>query len=434
MTRWTCGAALALLACCAAARAGDIEAPPISYGTAPEDNAVSRLQERLDSGRAKLTHEDGFGYLRSLLRELDVPASSQVLVFSKTSFQRHRIAPQTPRALYFNDDVYVGFCQNGDVLEVAAADPRLGMVFYTAEQAKADRPRFSRQDDACLICHGSSQNQGFPGALVRSVYVDPEGLPILSAGSHRTDHSSPLEERWGGWYVTGKSGRQMHLGNLIVRDKGRPEASENAAGVNLTDLAGRIKAERYLNGGSSDIVALMVLEHQAEMHNRLIRADFLTRTALHDEAELNKALGKPADNHWDSTATRIKSACEPLVQYLLFAKEAPLTDRVEGASDFAKEFSKRGPRDAQGRSLRDFDLERRLFKYPCSYLIYSASFDGLPAAAKEYVYRRLWEVLSGKDTSEAFRHLTAADRRAVLEILLATKENLPDYWKVPSSP
>src|SRR5262245_51123289 len=171
----------------------------------------------------------------------------------------------------------------------------------------------------------------------------------------------------------------------------------------------------------------MVLEHQTETHNRITRANLQTRIALRDAAELNKALGKPADHQWDSTASRIKAACEPLVKYLLMSGEAPLTEPVRGTSAFASEFAANGPRDRRGRSLRDLDLEKRLFKYPCSFLIDTAAFDGLPNEAKEYVYRRLWEILSGTDTRQDFAHLTAGDRRAILEILFDTKPGLPKY-------
>ncbi len=413
------------------AGAADLDAEPISYSTAPAENAVTRLLQRLQSGQTRLTHDDEHGYLRSVLRELNVPESSQVLVFSKTSLQRQRISPKTPRAVYFNDDVYVGFCLRGDVMELSAVDPRLGTVFYTLDQHDADRPHFQRQGDSCLICHGSSQNQGFPGHLVRSIYPDADGQPILSAGSHRTDHTSPLRERWGGWYVTGTSGHQVHMGNLILRDKRHPEQVSLAEGCNVTDLRDRFTVGLYPTP-HSDIVALMVLEHQAEGHNRITRANFLTRLALRDEAEINKALGRPTDEHSPSTLSRIKNAGEPLVKYLLFSGETKLTDPVAGTSSFAREFSQRGPHDPRGRSLRNLDLRQRLFVYPCSYLIYSAAFDGLPQPVKDYVLRRLWEVLSGQDTSKDFSHLSAADRRAVLEILLDTKPGLPDYWKRPS--
>jgi hypothetical protein len=408
--------------------ADDFEKEPISYSSTEADNAASRLKQRIAEGKARLTHEEHFGFLRSLLRELNVPESSQMLVFSKTSLQRHRIAPRTPRALYFSDDVYVGFCQRGDVLEVSAVDPQLGAVFYTVDQERTDRPRITRHGDTCLICHGSSQTHGVPGLLVRSLFADAEGLPILASGTYRIDHTSPLKQRWGGWYVTGTHGDQTHLGNLVIRQRHVVEPVDNAAGLNVTDLSGRIDTKGYLTP-HSDIVALMVLEHQTEGHNLITQANFQTRMALHQEAALNRDLGQPEGHRWDSTTRRIKSVGEPLVQYLLFSGEAELTARISGTSDFAAEFVQRRPRDDKGRSLRDFDLERRLFKYPCSYLIYSAAFDALPAPVKEYVLRRLWDVLGGRDAGKEFAHLSAADRQAIREILVATKKDLPDYWR-----
>jgi hypothetical protein len=415
---------LVLLAALAApALAQDFDQAPIRYSTASADNVASRLQDRLEAGEASLTYEDGTGYLRSLLQELDVPLSSQTLVFSKTSLQRHRIDPRSPRALYFNDQVYVGFCRDGDVLEVSAADPSLGTVFYTVDQDPMAAARLMRQNDACMLCHGSSHNQGVPGHVVRSVYPDAGGLPVLSSGSHRIDHTSPLEHRWGGWYVTGTHGEQQHLGNLIVRGRHNPDELDNAAGMNLTDLAGRFDTSRYLTP-HSDIVALMVLEHQAQAHNLIARAGFLTRMALYQEASLNKELGRPAGQRWESTTSRIKDAGEPLVRYLLFSEEAELTAPIAGTSGFAEEFAARGPRDEQGRSLRDFDLKRRLFKHPCSYLVYSPEFDALPSEVRDYISKRLSDILAGLDTSGAFTRLTDSDRRAIHEILASTRPEL----------
>jgi hypothetical protein len=411
------------------AQAADLERPPINYGTAPVSNPVARLQQRLDAGKASLVFDQNFGYLPSLLRALEVPVSSQVLVFSKTSMQRNRISPRLPRALYFRDDVYIGFCQHGQVLEVSAADPGLGTVFYTLEQAPTAKPRFQRQNDSCLICHASSQNQGYPGQLLRSVYVDGQGYPILSSGSFRIDQTSPLKQRWGGWYVTGTSGAQAHLGNLIVRDESTPpERIDNSTGLNVTNLRPYCRTSDYLSK-HSDIVALLVLEHQAEMHNRIVRAGLLTRLALYEQDDLNKALGRPADERSDLTTRRIQSACEPLVKYLLFSGEALLTAPIRGTSGFAEEFTRRGPLDSRHRSLRDLDLRTRLFTYPCSYLIYGETFDALPAEARDHVLRRVWEVLTGEDTSADFAHLAVAERRAILEILRETKPSLPAYWR-----
>jgi hypothetical protein len=406
----------------------DLEREPINYTTARADNPVSRLQERIDASRARLVYDEKGGYLRAMLRALEIPESSQVLVFSKTSFQRQRIGPKRPRAVYFGDDTYVGYCQHGKVLEVTAVDHRLGPVFYSLDQKPTAKPRLARHNDACLICHASSQNEGLPGLLVRSVYADAGGYPILSMGTHRTDQSSPLSERWGGWYVTGTSGKQVHLGNLVVREGARPDQIHNTAGVNVTDLGGRFKTSAYLTR-HSDLVALMVLEHQTTMHNLVTRANFLTRQALYEEAEINRALGRRDAGHSESTVRRIKNAGEPLFKYMLFCEEARLTDRVRGTSGFAEDFVRRGPCDGRGRSLRHLDLKRRLFAYPCSYLIYSAAFEALPGPVKDYVLRRLWEVLSGKETGKDFAHLSAGDRKAIWEILRATKKDLPRYWQ-----
>jgi hypothetical protein len=421
---------LALLAAGAARGAGteDFDNEPVRYRTAVGDNPVLRLQRRLDAGKARLAFEGRFGYLRSVLRELGVRESSQVLVFSKTSFQRERIGPRAPRALYFNDQVYVGYCKDGEVLEVSSADPRLGTAFYTLEQAGGKRPRFVRQNDSCLTCHASPRTQGVPGHLVRSVYPDERGLPILSASTFWTDHTSPLKERWGGWYVTGTHGKQTHMGNLVVRKGDDPEKVDNSAGMNLTSLAGRFDSSAYL-AGHSDIVALMLLEHQSQGHNLLTRAAFAARQALHQEQALNREMKLPPTYTWDGTRARIEGAADPLVKYLLFCDEAKLTGPVRGTSDFAREFARTGPRDRKGRSLRDLDLRRRLFRHPCSYLIYSPSFDALPDRAREYVLKRIHDVLTGRDTSKDFAHLSASDRKAILEILLDTKPNLPAYWR-----
>jgi hypothetical protein len=407
------------------AAADEFEQPPIEYSKSTPDNAVSRLNEKLQGGDLDLQFDDRVGYLRAVLDELDVPVSSQMLVFSKTSLQRHRISAQTPRAIYFNDDVYIGFCHEGDVLEISAADPKLGTVFYTMDQERVPRPQFYRQTDNCLLCHASSHTQNVPGHVVRSVYADSSGMPILSSGSFRIDHTSPLAQRWGGWYVTGTHGDQKHLGNLIAPPRSRPEELDNSAGMNLKELGDRFDASNYLSP-HSDIAALMVLEHQTQAHNLIARANFLTRVALAHEEGLNKALDKPDDHRWESTTSRIRDAGEPLVKYLLFAEETRLTGRLEGTSGFAKEFMARGPFDSQGRSLRDLDLETRLFKYPHSYLVYSNSFEQLPSDVKDYVWQRLAAVLSGEESGKDFEHLTAADRRGILEILTETKADLPE--------
>jgi hypothetical protein len=172
----------------------------INYTQSVPNNVVSRLQQRIDGGEATLTYDSQRGWLPAVLEQLGISPSSQTLVFSKTSLQRQRIAPRRPRALYFGDDAYVGYCQNGEVMEISAVDSQLGPVFYTLDQKAADKPQFVRQTENCLICHASpSHTSGVPGHLLRSLFCDTSGLPILSAGSHRIDQTSPIQPRWGGW-------------------------------------------------------------------------------------------------------------------------------------------------------------------------------------------------------------------------------------------
>lgn len=405
----------------------EFESAPINYNTTPTHDPFQVLRSRIERGDVTLTYDDEHGYLRAVLEHLDVPISSQMLVFSKTSFQLRRITSQRPRAVYFNDDVYVGWVQDGDVVEISAVDPQQGAIFYTLSQEKSERPQIKRDRGQCIVCHASSRTSGVPGHLVRSVYPSRSGQPFFGSGTFTTDHRSPFKERWGGWYVTGKHGEQRHMGNVVVTDRDHPEVLDIDYGANVTDLSDRLNTGPYLSP-HSDIVALMVLEHQSRMHNLITRANFTTRTAQHYDDVMNKTMDRPADYRSESARRRIESAADKLVEYMLFADEVPLTDAVSGTSDFAAEFSARGPRDSQGRSLRDFDLANRMMKYPCSYLIYSEPFDGLPEEVLKHVYQRLFAVLSGQDDSDRFDHLTMDDRRAILEVVRETKPNLPSYW------
>jgi len=407
----------------------EFEREPILYSKTTPENRVSAVQARINTGELNLTYTPEHGYLPALLKALEVPVESQTLVFSKTSLQMRRISPRTPRAIFFNDDVYVGFCQSGDVLEISAVDPQLGTVFYSLDQRPSERPHIQRQTDSCLVCHSSSRMEGVPGHVIRSLYVDSGGQPLLAAGSRTVDHTTPIEERWGGWYVTGTHGSQKHLGNLVIRGRDVVEPVDNSDGHNVVDLKYRINPDRYLSK-HSDIVALMVLEHQVLVHNRLTKASFETRQALAYDEMMNRTLENPPGTQLESTTRRIKNTGDRLVDALLFVGEAKLSEPMRGTSGYAEQFAQAGPHDKQGRSLRDLDLTMRMFKYPCSYLIYSEAFDRLPQPSKDYVLQRLWDILSGNDPSEKFAHLSANDREAILEILRDTKSDLPDYWEI----
>jgi hypothetical protein len=402
---------------------------PILYSSSASSDRISRLAGDLERGKLTLAYDQRFGYLPALLAAAGVPRASQVLVFSKTSLQKDRISPQAPRALYFNDEVYIGAVQDGAVLEIAATDAHLGQVFYTLAQERQERPRLVRQTHECLQCHDSQGfTGGVPGLIMRSVFPDANGQPILTAGTFVTDHTSPWEQRWGGWYVTGSHGAMRHLGNLLTDERTAPDGVDRGPGANRRDLAAFIDARNYLEPGS-DVVALMVLGHQTRMHNLLTQAGYETRLALQSDDEINRALGRPATYRSESTVRRIASAGDKVVAGLLFSGEPALTSPVVGDAEFAKGFAAAGPRDPQGRSLRDLDLQRRLLRHPCSHLIYSPAFDALPGEMAAYIYERLWDVLSGADQRPAFAHLSAGDRRAIREILLATKPELPAWWR-----
>jgi hypothetical protein len=382
----------------------------IAYSKTPSRGPVAQLQERLDKGAAKLLRDEKFDYLLSLLTNLNVKVSSQMLVFSKTSFQRERIDPGHPRGIYFGDDVYVGFVPGSPLLEVSEVDPKLGAVFYTLDQSEP-KPRLVRNDQ-CLECHASAKTMGVPGHVVRSFATDERGVVDLGSGTSQVNHRTPFEERWGGWYVSGTHGKQTHRGNLFGKAAFERQAREPNFAGNATTLDKYFDTKDY-PVASSDVVALMVLEHQTHMHNFIARLNYESTIALKQYGHVRY----------------LNSVTEAFVKYLLFAEEAPLTDPVRGASLFARDFVAAGPRDSRGRSLRDFDLNTRLFKFPCSYLVYSEAFAALPTPIKEKIYSRMLQVLSGKQAGSDYQRLSPETRRAILEILAETKPDLPKAWK-----
>lgn len=372
-------------ACYAAVRfsdafSGALDQPEIGYATLPVTDRVEQLNRKLESGEVSLDRQLGVGYLPAVLEALKVPVESQMVVFARDSLQQRIIYINNPRTIFFNDSVAVGWVHGEPFVEVAAQDSRQGIHFYTLNQSDV-HPTFARHDDqVCLTCHESYAALDIPGMLVRSSPVAADGMPNRDLGNYVSDHRSAFEERWGGWFVTGDTGSIEHLGN-------------QAGGAALKPFDG----DGYL-ASSSDIVALMVFDHQMRMMNMITRLGWEFRIRQPEELD---------------------GAVREFVDYLLFKDEAKLPSPVRGASGFAEKFEAEGPRDKLGRSLRELDLKRRLMRYPCSYMIYSDAFDGMPDAAKSAVYRRMWTVLSADPRPEA---------KAVIEILRATKKGLPEYW------
>ena len=368
-----------------------INHPAIKYQTADTDTAVDRLNKRLREGSAKLVFDEKTGYLQSVLELLQVPVESQVLVYTQTSLQAQHIRMNNPRAIYFNDSVSVGYVRGAGLLEIVAQDANMGSVFYAVHQTPTAQAVLGR-DQQCLRCHLSWDTLGVPGLSILTTFPRKSESDYANGGV--VDHFRPIEERWGGWYVTGKRVPERHMGNLpLIVPK--PIAATPAARVSLDGL---FDVTGYLTP-YSDIVALMVIEHQAHLSNLITRATWETR------------LGD---------AMRIAEASEAIADYMLFVDEAKLTGPIEGSSGFTEKFTALGPKDSKGRSLRELDLKTRLQKYPLSYMIHSTVFKGLPEAPKNLVMGHINRVLSGEIAGGKYAHLTPQLRAAIREILKET--------------
>lgn len=399
--------------------------PAIAYTAGPVHNAVADLNEQIRRGSVTLAFDPATGYLRSLLNALHIPVDSQTLVFSQGSMLASHISPTNPRAIYFNDTVSLGWVRGADLLELAAQDEKQGVVFYTLQQHAALSPRLEREN-RCLECHLTWESLGVPGFQVLSTFQMSDD-PNAYAGGQLSDHRTPLRDRWGGWYVTGRPGIALHRGNVPVVVPAKELQKPARPAPQLTSVAGRFDTQGFPSE-HSDVVALMVLEHQTRMANLLTRVGWETRVALQP---VTAPLGRPATA--GRLPPRVIEAVGDFVDYLLFVDEAPLTAPVAGSSSFTQHFSDMGPKDRRGRSLRQLDLGGRLFRWPCSYMIYAPAFDALAPEAKTAIYARLWAILSGAERGPEYARLSSADRHAIVEILRDTKTDLPGYFAGPVS-
>ena len=419
--------AVALAACVFVAPADaqlryEREYPSIRYTDGPQSDRVASLLERLEAGELSFSHEGERGYLGDLLEALDISVTSQALVFTKTSFQGRLVDPQHPRAIYFNDDSYVAFVQRAEVLEISSVDPVKGATFWVMSQEPDAPPELQPETDLCLQCHDSYGlgGGGAPRYLVGTMLPDENGQSVFHEGWRLTDDRTPFRRRWGGWYVTGTHGDLLHRGNAIVAPGQDPNAFDYVATGNRTTLAGLLDTSPYPSE-HADIVALMVLEHQIRVQNELTRVAYDVYTALHHDSIEGRAPAVGETRASPATVALVEEAVEPLVEALLFVDEAPLGAPIEGTSGYREMFEARGPFDADGRSLRELDLDARLFRYPLSYMVHSVGYDGLPDEAKRAVAARVSEILGSEELPERYEHLNTFDRAAVFEILRDTK-------------
>lgn len=388
--------------------------PPVSYSDTAATDRVASLVEKWEKDTSSRPDGLPLEQVRKILAELKVPEASQVLVFSKTSKQTALIHPGNPRALYFSSDCYVGYVPGG-ALEVAVQDARLGPVFYHIDLGNGTRPiKVERDTSECMSCHATGRTENVPGLMIRSVYPDEHGHPMLSLGSGLITHKTPVPERWGGYWVTG-SVSLPHLGNTTYQDA----RSAQPTSLSLADLAGKVDPAKYPRL-TSDIVALMVLEHQCQAHNLLTAASMNYRRAHY----LAKAVGPDADPEQGAAGRVADQAAEQIVDWFLFTGEAEQgADGVEGNEEFQNQFAAAIPRTTAGDSLADFQLNTRLFKNRCSYMIYSEAFRSLPDAVKTRVVVKLRKTFESATADDEHPEIKLPERQRIARILDET-----DVW------
>lgn len=403
---------LAMLAPLPARAEVGIHDPIHQYWTAIPRDRFSRLKAELNAGTRALDTTSEARFLESLLEALEVPVSSQMLVYSVTSLQKNLISPKRPRALYFSDDTYVGYVPGGQI-EVISLDPDLGGIFYIFDDFRPGRrPHLERSDD-CMRCHSPHYMQGIPGLVVESVVPGITGGGEKAFRREMSGHAIPLDLRFGGWHVTGAPASLKHWGNLLLvyTDEGRKERPIQPG--ELFDL------HRYPRA-TSDVLPQLLHEHQVGFVNRAVQAMYRARILLQE---------KPGSPVAPEVELELEQLAHGLVRYLLFAEEAALpAEGIAGEPEFKTAFAASRKAGPGGASLRDLNLATRLLQHRCSYMIYSPAFAGLQDALKERVFRLLEKALSATEAPEEFAYLPSEEREAIRGILRATLPDLPAGW------
>ena len=398
---------------------------PLHYTKTEAKTPLTEIFERIESGQSTLRGDSDREILAEVLAALKVPVASQLLVFSKTSAQNARISPTTPRALYYSENAYLSWVQNGDI-EAITFDAKLGAIFHTIDLNRREQGQAPqlRRERSCLNCHAGSATENVPGLLVRSIYPDAIGRSIFDWRSFHTTHQSAIVDRWGGWYVTGQAGPAEHLGNsTYTLNRERHSLTKSRV---IDDLSPFIKTEPYLGGGSSDVVSLLIFEHQVTVHNIILNAHLATQRLLYqnqstDYISLPHNVRQILHHHRDQ-----------IVSALLFEDEFELVnDDFKGSDTFQQVFMKAAHPTKEGHSLRDLSLHERLFKYRCSFLIYSDPFTNLHPVLKKEVLKKLQDILLHPQKHPDFGYLTKSERQHILQILA---ETLPAWKKLSPAP
>ena len=387
-----------------ARRVRGFEKAPHNYWERPLKDRFTQIKAALESGKLPLDHSSEKVFVTSLLKALNISPATQTLVYSTTSLQLRRISPRNPRALYFNEDIYVGWVPGGQI-EIASIDPDLGGIYYIFDIPRVSGPIKVERSARCFNCHAEFEIGRIPGLLLKSVIPGPGGGSLESFRNDQTGHSIPFKDRFGGWHLTGKHGITQHWGNMVG------ELSPSGL-KKYPNLPGRQFRWETYPVASSGVLAHLLQEHQVGFVNRAIKATYDTRSAL-TKGDAKEVVNKHA---------------EILTRYLLFADEAPLPEGgIEGDQSLKEHFLKNARKSTQGNSLREFDLRTRLFKYRCSYMVHSAAFKGLPPPLKERIILRLRIALDASRRSPVSLHLPDSEKQSIHRILNST---LRPYAKI----
>jgi len=383
----------------------ELDEAPHHYWEAQPQDRFTRLADELESGRRQLPKGDDLTVLRGLLEALDIPVSSQRLVFSATSLQSGLIHARNPRAIYFNEDTSVGYVPGGR-LEILSIDPQLGAIFYIFDLPKDSHLPFIDRSTRCMNCHQGERMNFIPGHALESAIPSMTGGTLEAFRRRQFGHGVPLQDRLGGWHVTGEGSIKKHHGNVV--GKLSPQ------GLQTTFYKpGELFSWSRYPVETSDMLAHLLHEHQAGFINMVLEGTYRARYALHQSGgQLSQGQRQMLDAH----AAR-------LVRYVLFADEVPLpAGGIPGDPSYKKAFQSH-QRHAlpSGASLRDLDLNSRLLRYRCSYMIHTPMWDAMPEPLLQRVHEHLKQALDEKHPSAEYAYLGTEEKRVIRAILTQSK-------------
>jgi hypothetical protein len=393
-------------------RVVDFKAAPHSYLEAQPKDRFAELQEKVQKGEVKLDTTNDKAFLTSLLEALNIPISSQIMVFSASSLQSEIINPRNPRSLYFNEDTYIGWVPNG-LVEIIAADPEMGPIFYVYDRLRPGGPVPGVQRSTkCMNCHAGNATRRLPGLIAESLLVSQAGSSLETYRRDVQGHQIPLEDRFGGWHLTGDHNLSSHKANVMgLARNGKIEKTAVPPGQ-FSDLGLHLLP-------TSDILPHLIHEHQIGFENRLVYAIYTVRQLKHENRGM---LGGAAK-------AEIEERAQELARYIMFADEAKFPSRgITGDPAYAQDFLRDRKVTKAGLSLKDFDMKTRMFKHRCSFMLYTDTWKQAPKELKERIYYHMALYLREQPDSQ-HAHLSPPERMAIRGILKETMTDLPAWWR-----